>query len=82
MTLAQFHAAVRAIAGKRYCTSVVEVVTPDNSSGDKTSVTWKAYISGPGWSEAHADPDAALADLRAPGGDDALNAVGEVPVSS
>jgi hypothetical protein len=95
MSLKSFHLAVREIAAGRYFCVQIETTEYSDASRrlDKESkpveVTYRAYVDGLSWTEQHADPEAAIAELRAmrPKGAPAapvadasvLDAVGELP---
>ncbi len=60
MTIAEFHDAVRQIAGRQHCATKVEVAGYSNGSD---AVVWSAYTEFYGWTRSSADPRAVLAEL-------------------
>jgi hypothetical protein len=93
MSLKSFHLAVREIANGRYFSTQIEATEYSCSHRDPArlalEITYRAYVDGLSWTEQHADPEAALDELRAmrpkdlpaaPAADAAvLDAVGELP---
>lgn len=61
MTFADFHAAVKALAGAQRCTATVEATTTRDG---QTQVNWYASIAGVSASY-HYNPEVVLSELRA-----------------
>lgn len=81
MNHAEFHQAVVALAGGRYCSTRVEAST----NNGRVHVAWSAYVSttdgGHGWTNDYPTPEEALAELRGePERETRLEDIGESPV--